>query len=165
MWAAALVTIALAAANQSMASGLDLCLENRARLDDDTVRAFRTELERIVAASDRPAAFVPCGSGTITITFRNDPPGEEPTALGSIRQVDGRLIQQIELYVQPTAAVIGTRLPAVLGRALARVGTHELGHWLSQASGHAQSGIMMESLSAAHLMVPDRGRFRLPPGN
>jgi len=78
------------------------------------VRALRTELERIVTASDRPASFLPCGPGTITITLRNDPPADEPSALGAIRQLDGRLIPQIELYIRPTASIIRTCLPAVL---------------------------------------------------
>ena len=160
-----LTAIAVMAANQLIAGGLELCVENPARLDDQTVDAFRKELRQIVTASGRQAAFVACGSGAITITLRAGPNPEEPSALGAIRQIDGRLIPQIELYIQPTAAILGSRLPAVLGRALARVGTHELGHWLTQTSGHSPQGIMMESLSAAHLMVPDHGRFRLPPSD
>ncbi len=146
-----------------MAGGLPLCLKNAAQLDGDTVQAFQTELSRILTSSGWSGVWSPCSSGVLAITLRRDPPESEPSALGGIRTSDGRLLPEIELFVSPTAQIVGTRLPAVLGRALARVATHELGHWLNQGPAHTSRGYMMERLSAAHLMAPDHGFFRLPP--
>jgi hypothetical protein len=165
MWGAALVLFAITAAKPLIAQGLFLRIENPAKLDEHTLKAFRTELDTILTASGRRAALTPCSSTTVSVTLRTEPPAEEPSALGGIRRRDGRLVPEIELFVSPTAQIIGTRLPAVLGRALARVATHELGHWLSPDSPHAERGVMMERLSSAHLMASDNDFFRLPSGN
>lgn len=163
MWAARLAIVAVMISNQLIASGLDLCVENPDGLDRMTLQSFRTELGAILAASGRPANFTACLPVIVTITLRDDPPEEEPTALGATRVRNGRLVPEIELYVSPIAQIVATRLPGVLGRALARVATHELGHLLSQGSAHTRHGVMMERLSAAHLMAADRSFFRLPP--
>ncbi|MFN0166883.1 MAG: hypothetical protein ACKV22_10675 [Bryobacteraceae bacterium] len=152
-------------ANPLIAGNLDLFLQNSARLDESTIEAFRAELGTILAASGRPAVFTIWRPGIVTIILRREPPEAETSALGGTRIRNGRLVPEIELFVAPTAQMVGTRLPAVLGRALARVATHELGHWLSEGSRHSPHGVMMERLSAAHLMAPDRGFFRLPPGD
>lgn len=164
MWRAALALILAMAANQLTAGGLELCVENSARLDRWTLEVFRTELGAILDASGRPARFKPCQPGLVKLTLRQEPPEDEPTALGGTRLQNGRLTPEIELFVAPTAQIIGTRLPGLLGLALARVATHELGHWLGRGAAHSARGVMMERLSAAHLMAPDRGFFRLPPG-
>jgi hypothetical protein len=160
---AGLAILLVVIANPLTAGSLELCVENPARLDPSTLRAFRTELGGILAASGYPFAFTDCRPGIVTVTLRSVPPGEELSALGATRYRNGRLVPEIALFVAPVADMIGTRLPGVLGRALARVATHELGHWLSQDGGHAERGFMRERLSAAHLMAPDRGFFHLPP--
>lgn len=163
MWGKGVWALGLLACNGLMAGGLDLCLENPARVDDLTVQSFRTELHRIVEASGRSAAFVPCGPGAVRIVLRRDPPDQETSALAAIRQRDGRLLPEIEVFVGPTSQLIGVRLCGVLGRALARVTSHELGHYLNRSARHAAHGAMMERLSAAHLMAADRAFFLLPP--
>ncbi len=165
MWKTRLAVFTLMLAGKTLiGGGLALCLENPARVDTYTLQALQEELHFILVASDRSAAITtPCRPGIVTITLRQDPPDEETSALGGIRVRDGRLFPEIELFVSPTAQIVGTRLPGVLGRALARVATHELGHWLNQNSLHAARGCMMERLSAGYLMAPNRGFFRLPP--
>jgi hypothetical protein len=165
MWKAGLALILVVVANPLKAATLDLFVQNSARVDESTLQAFRAELGTIMAASGRPAVFTVWRPGIVTITLRREPPDEETSALGGTRIRNGRLVPEIELFVGPTAQMVGTRLPAVLGRALARVATHELGHWLSVGTRHAERGVMMERLSAARLMAPDRGFFRLPPGD
>jgi hypothetical protein len=152
------------AANLLMASDLGLCVANPARLDDSTVGVFQKELGAILVASGRPAVFKPCQPGLVRITLRRRPPAEEPAALGATRYKDGRLIPEIEIFITPTTHMIDTSLPSLLGLAMARVATHELGHWLSQSQRHSPRGIMMARLSAAYLIAPDCGYFRLPPG-
>ena len=158
--------LVLWAANPLTGRALGLCLENAARVDNDTLKVFRAELGRVFSESNRQADFEDCGPDAIRIDFQIESPADEPSALGGIRQRDGVLFPEIALFVSPTAEIIGSRLPALLGRALARVATHELGHWLSQSSAHASRGVMMERLSAAHLLAVDSsGIFRVPPGD
>ncbi len=165
MWNANWAIAVLLIANPLMAGGLELCVENPARLDESTVQAFRTELGGILTASGRAYTFTACRPGIPTITMREQPPDEETSALGGTRIRNGRLVPEIDLFVGSVAQLVGTRLPAVLGRCLARVATHELGHWLNQDGRHAERGVMMGRLSAAHLLAPDNGFFRLPPGD
>lgn len=163
MWAKGLWALALLAGNVLTAGTLDLCLDNPARVDDLTVHAFRAELTRIVEDSGRVAVFLPCAPGVLRIVLRRDPPDEETAALAAIRQRDGRLLPEIDVFVGPTTQLIGVRLCGVLGRALARVTSHELGHYLTRSARHSANGAMMERLSAAHLMAADRAFFQLPP--
>jgi hypothetical protein len=163
MGTASLAVLALTIANTLMAGALELCVENPARLDESIVQVFKTELGAILAVSNRAVTFADCRPGVITIALRTHPPEEERSALGGIRHKDKRLLPQIDLFTGPVAQILGTNLPVVLGRALARVTTHELGHWISQSFGHASCGVMMERLTAAHLMASDRTFFRLPP--
>jgi hypothetical protein len=164
MWAKGLCALGLLACNSLIAGGLELCVENPARLDGFTVQAFRAEIQRIAQVSGRPITFTASQAGRVRIVMREEPPDEETSALGAIRQRDGRLLPEIELFISPTSRLINTRLSEILGRALARVATHELGHLLTRRATHRDHGVMMERLSAAHLMASDRSFFSLPPG-
>ncbi len=157
-----IATLAVVMVQPLVAGSLDLCVSNPARLDSSTLQVFRNELSRVLASSARPATFTDCHPGVVSITLRAEPVEGEGSALGATRRRNGHLVGEIEIFVDPTAQLLRTRLPAPLGRALARVATPELGHWLGQVSEHSSQGIMMERLSAAHLMAPDRGTLRLP---
>jgi hypothetical protein len=160
--ASGLVVLILAIPNLLTARDLELCVENVARLDETTLRVVRSELSAILSASDLAASFADCRPGVVTIALHRQPSAEEPTALGRTLQRGGRLLPEIDIFVSPVSQLLGTNLPGVVGRALARVATHELGHLLAQEAGHMERGVMMERLSAAHLMARDRSFFRLP---
>ena len=157
-----IVLLLLVMANLLTASDLRLCLENTARIDETTYRATRSELAAILAVSGVAASFADCGPGVVSIALQREPSAEEPAALGRTLRRGGRLLPQIDIFVGPVSQLLGTNLPGLLGRALARVATHELGHWISQGARHTDRGVMMERLSAAHLMARDRSFFRLP---
>jgi hypothetical protein len=158
-----LVVLAFLVANSLKAGTLELCVENVAKLDDSVIQVFRTELNTILNASSRNASFTECRPGVVTITLRQQPPDDERSALAGIKNKDGRLIPEVDVFTGAVSQILGTNLPAILGRALARVTTHELGHWLTQSAGHSSCGVMLERLTAAHLMAPGRNFFRLPP--
>lgn len=147
------------------AAELELCLVNSAQLDDSVLQSFRKELGAILSDSGRSPAFPTCRTGMLTITFRLSPPAEEPAALAGIKQSNNRLLPEIDVFTGAVAQILSTNLPSIFGRALARVAVHELGHWFSQESDHSGHGVMMERLSAAHLMAPKRDFFRLKPAS
>jgi len=163
MLVSALAALAFSIAAPLEAGTVNLCIENTALLDSSALQVFRAELGSILATSQRTAVFTDCAPGVITITMRQQPPAEETSALGGIRHVDGRLTPQIDLFTRPVVRMVGSSLPAVVGRALARIATHEIGHWITQSAGHADCGVMMQRLTAAHLMGSGRSFFRLPP--
>lgn len=164
MLAVPLAGLALVLSNSLVDRGLDLCVDNQARLDEMTMQAFRTELMAILTASERYGEFAPCRAGSVRITMRSKPPAEEASALGAARRKDGRILPELELYVDGVTQLVNVRLPGVIGRALARVATHEMAHYLYQEGGaHADAGLMMERLGAAHLLAANRRFFRLAP--
>jgi len=150
-------------ASPLMAKGLDLCIENPARLDEVTLRIVREELEAVFASAGRPVRFLPCQRAHVTITLRREAAAEDGSALGRAPWKDGRVAPGIEVFAGPVSALVGSRLPAVLGRALGRVAAHELGHWIGPGDGHSGAGLMSERLTAAHLMAPRRERFLYGP--
>jgi hypothetical protein len=152
----AMMTVAAAPSHD-----LHLCLENPTKLEPMLLSAFQKETVRILASSGRHSAFVPCAPDVVVLTLRREPPSEEPSALGATRTRDGRLLPEIELFAKPVAELVGYRLPGLVGRALARVAVHELGHYVFQDPRHRTRGVMMERLSAAHLLAGDPGFFRL----
>jgi hypothetical protein len=48
-----------------------------------------------------------------------------------------------------------------MGRAMARVAAHELGHYLLQNRSHSD-GVMTEVFTGARLMTADKQSFRIP---
>ena len=158
-----LAALAMALSNPMMNRELDVCLDNQARLDEMTIQAFRTELMAILSASDRYAEVAPCREGSVRISLRSKPPAEETAALGAARRKEGRIVPELDLFVDAIAQVVDTRLPGVLGRAMARVATHEIAHYLYQAGVHTDGGLLMERLGPGHLLAADRSFFRLAP--
>ena len=158
-----LAGLAMVLSTPLMDRELNLCVDNQARLDEYTIQAFRKELAAILAASDRGAGFSPCRDGSVRITLRAKPPAEEPAALGAARRRDDAILPEVELFVDGIAFLVETRLPGVLGRAMARVATHEIAHYLYQSGEHSGEGHMMERLGPAHLLAGDRRFFRLAP--
>ena len=126
-------------------------LDNQARL--------RTELAAILTQGGL------CREGSVCIRLRNKRPDEEASALGAARVQDGRVLPEPVLFVNAIAEVIDTRLPGVLGRAMARAAAHEIAHYLYQDRAHSGRGLLAECLTAGHLPAADRRFFRLaPPG-
>lgn len=155
--------LVMALAVPGLAGELSVCLDNQARLDETVVQVFRSELAAILEVSGRVVRFDSCGQGDVRMILRARGSAEEPAALGAARRGGGRILPEIELYVDPVARLVETRLPGVLGRALARVAMHELAHYLQQSGEHLAEGYMMERLGPAHLIAADRRLFRLAP--
>jgi hypothetical protein len=139
------------------------CILNPARVDPMTLQVFREELAGILAASGMTAEFGACEAGSVRITLRGAPPETETAALGAARFKDGKVLPELEIYVDGIARLLDTRLAGVLGRAMARVAAHEMAHYLRQQGGHEAEGALRERLSVAHLLAADRRYFRLTP--
>jgi hypothetical protein len=144
------------------AGPVTLCFENPAKLDADTIRQFQRELAVISRASAIELRVAPCGSGDsdLRITLERVS-AVEATALGAAKTVRGRVIAEFEVYSERIAAMLPARLPNLMGRAMARVAAHELGHFFLQTSEHG-SGVMTEVFTPARLLVNDHRSFLIP---
>jgi len=141
---------------------LSVCLEAHASLDVDTIKVFREELKAIARISglslrvvDQPGE---CQDIRVSIQFLSR---TEISALGATRVRDGRILPEIEIYATSIKNLVRSTLPALVGRGMARVAAHEIGHYLLQTTTHSKD-LMSECFGAAHLLVNNNRSFRIP---
>jgi hypothetical protein len=149
--------VALAAA--PFCQGLEICIEDRARLGLPAAAALQTELSLIV-----PDAQITFASGgcDFRVLIRADSMPGHPDVLGRTPVAGSRILPQAEVFAGSVMRLLGdTRSHARLGRAVARVAAHEIGHYLSQERDHHDAGLMGSQLTAAQLVVADRVPFML----
>lgn len=160
------LTLMLAALSPASALDLRLCPDRLAGFDRFTEQAFVEELGRILTVSGKTLRVLPCESPSpeaLRLRVKARPQAEQPAdALGAARiNQQGRILPECAVYVSPVAQLVGTRLPAVLGKSLARVAAHELGHYLHQREQHDHDGLMTESFTAPLLLAASPGHFRI----
>jgi hypothetical protein len=163
MNAAGLFLLASLAGNLLQANLLHVCFLNTANLDPETVRQFEKELSDIASSSGVSLSIRQCMPGPaadVRITIQSQS-GVEPSALGAAKVLGGRVLPELEVYTAPIGALLAARLPVLMGRAMARVAAHELGHFLTQSSEHSD-GVMSEFYSGPRLMAADKRSFRIP---
>lgn len=141
---------------------LAVCLEDRTKLDSETLQVFGQELRAIARSSGITLRILeqPGQCRDIRLTIRPFSHAEI-SALGAARVEDGRVLPEIEVYASSVAGLVGSRLPALLGRGLARVAAHEIGHYVLQTTTHSGE-LMSESYTRPRLMVNDHRSFRIP---
>jgi hypothetical protein len=131
---------------------LYVCVGNATAVDKPLAQEWETELRRILETSGQELRVADCGPGVIQVYFLRFHPAE-PAALGAARTRRERVLPVIEVYTEPVAALIGTRLPGLLGRAMARVTAHELTHYVRQETEHAEAGGFSGQYTAGLLLA------------
>ncbi len=139
---------------------LPVCVDNQAGVDPWTVRVMKEELAAILSHSGFDPRFVPCPEGIRLALSQSPPPGSEG-ALGAARRDGSAILPQMAVYAQPVARLIGTTLPAFLGKAMARVATHEIGHYLRQSADHSAEGPMTEYFAGPKLIAARSRDFQI----
>jgi hypothetical protein len=139
--------------------GLDLAICSP--VDAATQSEFRKELTRIATRSGIETRFRECAaSGVVRLQFVETGSADEPTALGAAARRHGQIAPDLQIFIGPTARLIGTRMPYLLGVAMARVAAHELGHYLRQDDTHDRDGGLMSAvLTGAKLIAAHNFRI------
>ncbi|MEP7364595.1 MAG: hypothetical protein ABI972_15170 [Acidobacteriota bacterium] len=133
--------------------GLTVCVANPAAVEKSLAQEWEGELRRILQASDRDLRVAACEeAGAVQVYFMRFHPSET-SALGAARTRRERVLPMVEVYTEPVAALIGTRLPALLGKAMARVTAHELTHYVRQETEHAEAGGFSGQYTAGLLLA------------
>ena len=87
--------------------------------------------------------------------------GERPEALGLARLDNGKVAPDLAVFPDAIAARLANPASSsMLGRALARVASHEIIHYLDQSPGHHADGLMREVFSSDELTSEDPTPFR-----
>lgn len=132
---------------------LTVCVGNATAVDKLLAREWEGELRRILAASGRALRLAGCEEvGAVQVYFMRFHP-REASALGAARTRRERVLPLLEVYSEPVAALIGTRLPGLLGKAMARVTAHELTHYVRQETEHAEAGSFSGQYTAGLLLA------------
>ena len=132
--------------NLLQAKELHVCVLNWVEVDPVTLRAFEAEFSSLLADRgvllDGTACARQDRENVIRISIFRMPPKEERGALGLAYMSRSRVMPVLEIYLTRLLYYLGDcRTPNVVGRALARIAAHEVGHYLLQDSGHS-NGLM-----------------------
>jgi len=138
-----------------------VCIGNPLAADRWLAEEWKRELGRIVESSGRELRVAGCDEpGAMQVYFMRIHPFES-SALGAARVRCGVVLPLLEVYTEPLAAMLGTRLPGVLGRAMARVTAHELAHVLRQETHHQAAGAFAAQYTAGLLRAARPSYFAM----
>ncbi len=141
------------------AEPLALCFAPPHAVAPDVRSQWQQELRLILHHSGYELKLAACTPESIELrVLRSNP--RQPQALGAARTSQSRIEPVVEIYLDPLAELIGTRLAGPLGRAMARVTAHELRHVVGQQAHH-QGGDFPEGYSAGLLLAAKPAHFRI----
>ena len=141
-----------------------LIIVDHSGLEPAVQGAFQRELALLIGhralrfhwAPDRPAA-----PGEIRLSIQPGMFTERPEALGVARLENGKVAPDLAVFPEAIAARLANpESSTMLGRALARVASHEVIHYLDQSPGHHSTGLMREVFSSDELASDDSTPFR-----
>ena len=135
-----------------------VCIENQIDLPAPAQAALQAELRFLFPRLGLVIKRDPCSKidGQVTI-FLVDRDADAPLdALGRAPVAHGRILPVLEVFADRVAELVDANDLEVLGRALGRVGGHELLHYLEQQSSHNATGLLQTRLAASDLVSSDR---------
>ena len=144
----AITLFVLAGAASLSAREWNVCVEDRIGLDRATYSAFAREF---VALLGRSEIVLSCDSSATPLALRFYGPERYPTALGLAYRSSNQVLPRLEVYLNPVLRLINVRAPEIVGRALARVAAHEVGHYVYQKVEHDCEGLMRQSFTGKML--------------
>ena len=138
-----------------------VCVDDRVGLNSFSRKAFELEIRELFPVQGLILTSGKCVGTGISLVISAHPPANYARALGLANRTVDRVVPELRIYTQPVLKIIGAQASAAqLGRALARVAAHELGHYLLQKLHHDGEGLMRASFEASELTSEDSSRFR-----
>ena len=138
-----------------------VCVEDRVGLNSFTRNAFKAEVRQLVPVKELRLSIGRCLEPAVTVVVAAHPPARYASALGLAYRSGNRVFPELRVYMQPVLKLLGEQTSAAqLGRALARVAAHELGHYLLQQTDHDDEGLMRRGFEGSELRSEDLARFR-----
>jgi len=139
----------------------EVCLSDRVGLNSHARASFDAEILEIL----KPVGVtfqVTCTEGAVRVVLSKVPPTRYAGALGLAYRQGNRVFAGLHVYLQPVLQALGPQVSAaIIGRALARVAAHEVGHYVLQQVDHDHSGLMRERFPLHHLASDDSTPFLL----
>jgi hypothetical protein len=146
------VALVLCVIAQAEIRSTSICIEDRTSLNPYIRKAFDAELRRLVEEQFGSFSLEECSPSTVVVVVAAHPPARYATALGLAYRGRVGVLPQLRVYTQPVLRLLGEHASAAqLGRALARVAAHEIGHYFLQQLHHNHEGLMTASLDRTRL--------------
>ena len=138
-----------------------VCVDDRVGLNSFSRKAFELEVRELIPVQGLTLTSGRCVGTGVSLVISTHPPANYARALGLANRSGDRVVPELRVYTQPVLKIIGEQASAAqLGRALARVAAHELGHYLLQKLHHDDEGLMRASFETRELTSEDSSRFR-----
>jgi len=138
------------------ADPIHLCIDYAAKVPAPARAAFQQELR--VLFQNQPLRFDrdSCGDkADILLTVRDSRPLIPADALGLAAREGQGIAGRLEIFLEPLLRATGAGCWETFGRAMARVASHELLHFLDQRAGHDEDGLFAPRLSHQLLVAED----------
>jgi hypothetical protein len=163
LWLVSLLTATASTSYaQPAAMAVEVLLINQAAVDDATLRAARTDVEKFFTAIDVAIVWVdrvPADNRLYVVCITSEPLFSvhvSPNALGAAASSRG--VRGVRAYVfHPRVVKAVARSGAELRTVLAMAIAHELGHLLRPTADHDPDGLMRESWTPRELALASRG--------
>ena len=150
------VALLLLLCGSAVAAERSVCLEDRVGLSQFSRRAFESEFRTLVDVDLRTSR---CSFPAVSLVVSAHPPARYASALGLAHTAGGRVLPELRIYTGSVLRILGQNASAAqIGRALARIAAHELGHYFRQQLHHEEKGLMAEAFNPSNLTAVDHAR-------
>jgi hypothetical protein len=146
-----------------------ICLDDRAGLNAPTRASFNKEFALLVASRGLKFDWTDCDEaddGTIQLSVKPDPPQPLSDVLGRASLAGNSVAPRLEVFLDPVMVLMkDAHCWSIIGRALARVAAHEVGHFADQKAIHRERGLMKAGFTGSELSSDDSSLFYSRPGS
>jgi hypothetical protein len=137
-----------------------VCVHDRVRLSVYAQNAFAAEATRLLRGEGITIHFRECAGPSVSLVIAAHPPHRYPRALGLANRSGDRVVPELRVYTEPILKILGRQASAAqVGRAIARVAAHELGHYRWQQIHHDDHGLMGATFEPRDLGSEDSASF------
>jgi hypothetical protein len=140
-----------------------VCLDDDAGLNAPARAPFNKEFALLLASRGLKFDWSNCDETRgriIQLTVKPDAPQPLHDVLGRAYTAGNSVSPQLEVFLDPVMDLMkDVHCWSIIGRALARVAAHEVGHFADQRATHAERGIMKAGFTGSDLSSSDSSLF------
>ncbi len=146
-----------------------VCLDDRAGLNAPARASFSREFALLLASRGLKFDWADCDAargGIIQLVVEADAPKSLNDVLGRAYAGNSSVSPRLEVFVEPVVDLMkDVHCWSIIGRALARVAAHEVGHFADQKAMHSERGLMKAGFTGSELSSSDSSLFYWRPGS
>jgi hypothetical protein len=146
-----------------------VCLDDHVGLNAPARASFNKEFALLLASRGLKFDWSDCNEGSggiIQLTVTSDAPQPLSDVLGRAYSAGNSIAPRLEVFLDPVMDLMkDVHCWSIIGRALARVAAHEMGHFADQKAIHRERGLMKAGFTGTELSSSDSSLFYWRPGS